>query len=146
MLVPVVRVRPVGVRVGCGPVFVPVTVIDGLRHPWEQVMVMAVVMTMPVLMCGGLMMVRMKVSFEEEETERDEDNQCGGYLSQRNGFFEKNGSQDNPKKWRTGENDLASSGAEFLCRSDVKDDAYAIRENTNEDSCGCRGDCRGVTV
>jgi hypothetical protein len=46
--------------------FVPVTVVDGLRLPWKMVIVMTVVVMMPVLMGNRLVMVQVMVFFEEQ--------------------------------------------------------------------------------
>jgi len=46
--------------------FMPVTVIDGLRLPGRMVIVMSVVVMMPVLMGNRLVMVQVMVFFEEQ--------------------------------------------------------------------------------
>ena len=59
MLVPVIRIRPVWMSMGRGLVFVPVAVIFPVRHSWEEVIVMAIVMPMPVLMGDSFMLMDM---------------------------------------------------------------------------------------
>ena len=59
MIVSVIRIRPVRMSMSGGLVFVPVAVIFAVRHPWEDVIVMAIVMPMPVLMGGSFMLMDM---------------------------------------------------------------------------------------
>ena len=95
-------------------VFVPMAVVGGVWRSREQVIVMAIVMPMPVLMHSSFMSMRMQVLFKEEKHQGDYDNQNGDNLSRRNRFSEKSCGQDDAKKWRTGEDDLTSSGTKFL--------------------------------
>ena len=95
-------------------VFVPVAVVGGVRRSREQMIVMAIIMPMPVLMRSSFMSMRMQLLFKEEKHQGDYNNQNGDNLSQRNRFSEKSCGQDDPKKWRTGEDDLTSSGTKFL--------------------------------
>jgi hypothetical protein len=62
----VLGIGPVLVCMRNRPMFVPVTVVDGLRLPWKMVIVMTVVVMMPVLMGNRLVMVQVMVFFEEQ--------------------------------------------------------------------------------
>ena len=72
--------------------------------------------------------------FEEEEPERDYNHRNGNQLSQRDRFPQKSYGQHDSKKWRTGEDDLTSGGANSLCRGYVEDKANSIGENTHANS------------
>jgi hypothetical protein len=119
VFVPVVGIWPVGMRMSDGSMFVPVTVVNGPRHPGKHVIVMPVIMPMPVLMCSGFMTMQMSVSFEEKESQGYDDEDSGNYLGQGDRFAKESCGHDDPKEWRTGEDDLTSSGTKFLRRSDV---------------------------
>jgi len=95
-------------------VFVTVAVVGGVRCSWEQMIMMAIVMSMPVLMLGGFVWMRMQVLFKEEKHQGNYNNQSGDNLRQRNRFSEKSCSQNDPKEGRTGEDDLTSSGTKSL--------------------------------
>jgi hypothetical protein len=63
-------------------VFVPMTVVGGVRRSREQVIVMAIIMPMPVLMHGSFMSMAMQMLFKEEKYQGDYNNQSGDNLSQ----------------------------------------------------------------
>jgi hypothetical protein len=119
VIVPVIGIWPVRMPVSHGSMFVPVTVVNGPRHPGKHVIVMPVIMPMPVLMCSGFMPMQMPVSFEEKESQGYNDDHSGDYLGQRDRFPKESCGHDDPKEWRTGEDDLTSSGTKFMRRSDV---------------------------
>ena len=95
-------------------VFVEMAVIGGVWRSREHVIVVAIVMTMPVLMQSSFMLMPMQVSLKEEKRQGGNNNQSGDDLSQGNGFSEKSCGQNDPKERCTGENDLTSGGTKLL--------------------------------
>ena len=67
VVVSVLGVRPVWMSMGRCFVFVPMTVVGGVRRSREQVIVMAIIMPMPVLMHGSFMSMGMQMLFKEEK-------------------------------------------------------------------------------
>jgi hypothetical protein len=82
VVVSVLGVRPVWMSMGGCFVFVPMTVVGGVRRSREQVIVMAIVMPMPVLMHSSFMSMGMQMLFKEEKHQGDYNNQSGDNLSQ----------------------------------------------------------------
>ncbi len=72
---PVIWIGPVSMLMGHGFMLVPVTVIYSPRHSWEYVVVMAVVMAMPMLVCRGVMMMHVRMLLEEQKRKGSNDNQ-----------------------------------------------------------------------
>ena len=73
---PVKRIRPVWMGMCNGSVLVQVAMVQGGWHLWVDVIVMLVVVSMPVLMYGGFMLMHMGVLFEGQQGQGDNNDQC----------------------------------------------------------------------
>ena len=82
VFMPVIRVRPVWMYMYSCSMFVQVAMVQTGWHLWVDVIVMSVVVSMPVFMYGSFVLMRMRVLFEEQEPQGNNDNQRSHYLSQ----------------------------------------------------------------
>lgn len=77
------------------------------------------------------MLIRIRLPFEEQNRQGNNDYQCSDYYLQGTNLSGKKGSQDNREKCRSGKDHLTSSCSNLLSCIDVEHGTDFIRKNTN---------------
>ena len=133
VIVPVVKIRPVGVLVFHALMRVRVRMGHRAGNTIVFVFVMSVIVAMPVLVRHAVMPVDVPVLLTEEEQQRAGYQRCRHGLNTGEGLSQEQQRQDYTEERRRREHHLAARGPQTVRRRDVESYADTVGERSDQE-------------